>query len=257
MSADFADGIAKASQTIQSYTYPLLRVGDNALPEVFASCVFLEIAGSVYLVTAAHAIRGNPSGLLTRGSGHLIDVTGQANISRSEGKDHFDIAAIRMDEQTIRQHAISVISQRMFSTSVEVLSPHSRAICGFPVSMNKQVHSLDRDTKTFTGKCYTYFGTAVFGGDFSAFAKSSTVHVGLEYLPGTDDTGRVMSSPPSPRGISGGGAWLVPDLSHPQLVFLEGIVIECHKRARKMYVFSTRLEHVIDFINQTHKVSVH
>jgi hypothetical protein len=119
--------------------------------------------------------------------------------------------------------------------------------------MNKQLKSLDRATTTFTGKCLTYFGFAEYQGDFSPFNKSSDIHIGFDYLSGVDDNGRSLSSPPSPRGISGGGAWLVPDLNQPDLVFLEGIFIECHPVAKPRYAFSTRLEHVIAFISQTHK----
>lgn len=183
MKDDFKYVIAKVSQTIQAYTYPLLRVDANMLPELIASCLFLEVGKSIYLVTAAHALKDYGSGLLTRGNGR----------------------------------------------------------------------GLDRKTKTFNAKCYTYFGYAEYEGDFIKFKKSSDTHVGLEYGPGNDDMGRFLSSPPwPPHGISGGGAWLVPDLSCPHLVFLEGIFIEAYKHARKMYCFSTQLEHVIDFVNQTH-----
>lgn len=37
----------------------------------------------------------------------------------------------------------------------------------------------------------------------------------------------------------------MPDFSKAHQVFLEGIVIECHENR---YVFSTRIEHVIEFI---------
>lgn len=257
MDDDFKLEIAEASKKIQAYTYPLLRLNDNSLPDIIASCIFLEVNNSIYLVTAAHAIRGNTSGLLTRGNGRLIDVTGRATVSRSDGKDHFDIAAICMDNETIRKHSISVIPETMFISSVEVTNPHSRAICGFPVSMNKQGKSLDRQAKSITAKCYTFFGFSGFGGDFKEFGKSSDTHVGIEFGPGKDDAGKVLSTPPwPPRGMSGGGAWLVPDLSRPHLVFLEGIFIEGYKRAKKMYGFSTQLEHVINFINHTHNNSI-
>lgn len=251
MKDDFKYVIAKVSQTIQVYTYPLLRVDANMLPELIASCLFLEVGKSIYLVTAAHALKDYGSGLLTRGNGRLIDVVGRATVSRSEGKDHFDIAAVCIDDKIILEHEIRVIPQAMLISSVEITNPHSRAICGYPISMNKR--GLDRKTKTFNAKCYTYFGYAEYEGDFIKFKKSSDTHVGLEYGPGNDDMGRFLSSPPwPPHGISGGGAWLVPDLSCPHLVFLEGIFIEAYKHARKMFCFSTQLEHVIDFINQTH-----
>ncbi len=253
MNNEFLNGIKEASKKIESYTYPLLRVDGNALPDVIASCLFLKVEGSYYLITAAHALRGNQSGLLTRGNGCLIDVVGHATISRSSGKDDFDIAAVHVDEESVLKHNIKVIPESMFISDVDVSNSHSRAVSGFLASMNKQVEILNRKDKVLTGKCFTYFGHADFEGKYSIFNKNQETHVGIEFKPGTDDSGKHLSTPPwPPRGISGGGAWLIPDLSRPNLVFLEGIFIEGYKRAKKMYAFSTRLEHVIDFIGQTH-----
>ena len=119
--------------------------------------------------------------------------------------------------------------------------------------MNKQSKILNAQNKSLLGKCFTYFGLAKFGGNYSEFNKAPDTHIGIEFLPGTDDGGKYLSTPPwPPRGISGGGAWLIPDLNQPELIFLEGVFIEAHKRAKKMYAFSTQLPHIIDFIKQTH-----
>lgn len=249
---DFQSRITGVSKITEKYTYPLMRYDSKGLPQSIASCVFVMTAEHVYLVTAAHALRGNQSGLLTRGNGYLIDLAGHATISRSDKVDHFDIGALRIDDQFVREHEISVVPYSMFSSAVEVTGAHARAISGFPASMNKQIKSLDKSTNTVTGKCFTYVGSADFEGDFLEFGKSPEVHIGLEMLPGNDDAGTYLSTVPSPKGISGGGAWLVPDLSKPKQIFLEGIFIECHKRNKTMYAFSTRLEFVADFINQTH-----
>jgi hypothetical protein len=257
MSDEFASGIAKASSLIQRFTYPLLRFDDRGVPDVFASCVFIDVAGAIYLVTAAHALRGNSVGLLTRGKGRLFQVAGRGTVSRAEGGDHFDIGAVCVDDRAVREHEIQYVSSVMFSSSIVASNPHSRAICGFPASMNKQARSLERRTKTFIGKCYTYFGFAMYQGDFAVFGKSPTVHIGLDYLPGKDDGGRTLTSLPSPRGVSGGGAWLVPDLNRPDVVFLEGIFIECHPPRKPRYGFSTRIEQVIQFIKQTHNNGLH
>jgi hypothetical protein len=55
--------------------------------------------------------------------------------------------------------------------------------------------------------------------------------------------------------MSGGGAWLVPNLSTPDQVFLEGIFIELHRQRKQLFAFSTKLVHVIDFIRQSHTPS--
>lgn len=247
MSDNLLSIIANVSETIQQYTYPLLKFDAKGFPGSFASCVFMNVDGQVYLVTAAHALRGNNSGLLTRGNGHLVDLAGHATISRSDLEDEIDIGALLMDNQIVQEQQFRVVPDLMLSSAVEVTDPHARAISGFPVSMNKQINSLDKATKTVTGKCYTYVGHAEFNRDFREFNKSPEVHIGLELLPGNDDVGRFLSTLPSPRGVSGGGAWLIPDLSRPSLIFLEGVLIECHKRGKSMFSFSTRLEHVIEW----------
>lgn len=253
MPANFQEGIAESSKLIQEYTYPILRVGENSLPEQIGSCIFLNVDGETYLISAAHVVRGNTGGLITRGDGHLIDVVGHATVSRDEERDHFDIASIRMSDEVVRANRIRVVGPNTLITAVDVENPHARAICGFPASMNKQSKSVDGINRKVTGKSYAYFGFAEFRGEFQRFGKHAEAHVGLECGAGTDDTGKYLTTPPwPPRGLSGGGAWLIPDLDRPELVFLEGIFIEAQKHAKRMYCFSTRIEHVVDFVRQTH-----
>lgn len=240
-------GMEEVSDLIQSYTYPLFRYDEHGRPTLFASCVFLEVDESFYLVTARHALNGFTAGLLTRGRRTLFDIRGQGGMAQGVNGEEFDIAALKIDSEIVREHALRAIPPSMLTTAVEVRNPHSRAFCGFPVSKNKPADSLDRNTKMVTTRCYPYFGPADFDVDYQAFAKSAEIHVGLHYEPGPDDSGRLLTTLPSPRGSSGGGAWLVPDFSKPGQVFLEGIMIECHENR---YVFSTRIEHVIEFIRE-------
>jgi hypothetical protein len=245
MGAETIPGMKEVSDLIQSYTYPLFRYDDNGRPTLFATCIFLEVDEAVYLVTARHALSGVTTGLLTRGRRNLFDIRGTGGMAQGVNGEEFDIAVLRIDSELVREHALRAIPPTMLATTVEVHNPHSRAFCGFPVSKNKPADSLDRHTKLVTTRCYPYFGLAEFDGDYRAFGKSAEVHTGLRYEPGPDDTGRLLTTLPSPRGSSGGGAWLVPDFSKPHQVFLEGIVIECHENR---YVFSTRIEHVVEFI---------
>lgn len=253
MNEDHKLGIATASKLIEQYTYPFLTVGRNNEPVVIASCVFVNFFDQTYLITAGHALRSNNKGLFTRGNGQLIDIVGHATVSRGDTRDNFDIAAIHIDSRTILDNNIKIILPTMLTTSWEVENPHSRAIGGFPASMNKSAKILDRQTKTLTAKCFTYFGYAEFTGEYERHGKSPSTHIGIEIFPGKDDSGRYLSTPNwPPRGISGGGAWLIPNLEKPNECLLEGIFIEGHKHAKRMFGFSTRIEHVIDFVKQTH-----
>jgi hypothetical protein len=247
MEAGAIPGMKEVSDLIQSYTYPLFRYDDNGRPTLFASCIFLQVDESVYLVTARHALKGFTTRLLTRGRNNLFDIRGQGGMAQGVNGEEFDIAALRIDSAIVQEHAIRFIPRSMLATAVEVQNPHSRAFCGFPVSKNKPADALDRNTNMVTTRCYPYFGPAAFDADYRAFGKSPDIHIGLHYEPGPDDSGQLLTTLPSPRGSSGGGAWLVPDFSKPEQVFLEGIVIECYGNR---YVFSTRIEHVIEFIHE-------
>ncbi|HKJ52227.1 MAG TPA: hypothetical protein VKB27_12030 [Gammaproteobacteria bacterium] len=250
---NFQQLINKISTNIEAFTYPLLRVDSKDLPDVYASCVFVEISGKFFFITAAHAIRDHHKGLLTRGDGQLVDIEGATTLSKFPGKDHFDIAAIHIADSFVKENKIEVVGRNKFVTSVKVTNPHSRVVAGYPASMNKQNKILDKANKRFTGKSFCYFAFAEFNGDYSLFQKSPNVHVGLEFKSGKDDKGRQITTPPwPPRGFSGGGSWLIPDLNHPENFFLEGIFIEGHKRAKRMFGFSTRLKHIEDFISQPH-----
>lgn len=245
MEIETIPGMKALSDLIQSYTYPLFRYDGCGCPTLFASCVFLQVDEFVYLVTARHALKGVTTGLLTRGRSTLFDIRGHGGMAQGVNGEEFDIAVLKIDQVIADEHALRTIHPTMLATAVEVQNPHSRAFCGFPVSKNKPVDALDRKNKMVTTRCYPYFGAADFNGDYGAFGKSPDIHIGLHYEPGSDDGGRLLTTLPSPRGSSGGGAWLVPDFSKPDQVFLEGIVIECHENR---YVFSTRIEHVVEFI---------
>jgi hypothetical protein len=241
----FEAGMKAASTLIQLYTYPLLRLDDHRRPTLFASCVFLEVDRFVYLVTARHALEGISTGLLTRGPSHLFEIHGRGGMAQGVNGEEFDIAALRINLAIVDQQTLRTIPPIMLTTAVEVTNPHSRAFCGYFASKNKPVDILEPKSKTVTARCDTYFGFADFDGDYLRFKKNPNIHMGLRYDSGKDDAGRRLTTLPSPRGSSGGGAWLVPDFAKPDQIFLEGIVIECHKNN---YVFSTRIEHVVKFI---------
>jgi hypothetical protein len=56
------------------------------------------------------------------------------------------------------------------------------------------------------------------------------VHALVEYQDlGWNEKGNKVS-PPHPKGISGGGAWVVPDSFAGRAVYLDGIAIEYHQQ---------------------------
>jgi len=51
MQSETIPGMKEVSDVIRSYTYPLLQPDGNGRPAVFASCIFLQVDESAYLVT--------------------------------------------------------------------------------------------------------------------------------------------------------------------------------------------------------------
>lgn len=66
-------GMKEVSDQIQAYTYPLFHYDNDGRLALFASCVFLQVDESVYLVSAKHAPKGATSGLLTPGRSNFLE----------------------------------------------------------------------------------------------------------------------------------------------------------------------------------------
>lgn len=256
MPINLHDTLSDPLKAILEFTYPVVRMDKDAIPEQIATCVFVQVDGSNYLVSAGHALRDFVGAIHTRGHEKLAVVTGKVALTGldKDGKDHIDLAVLKVESDFIAANKINVVTQTRFSTSVIVENPHSRLISGYPISKNK--NAFDRKTGVFNGYSHTYFGFAECDVDFSLFKKSTQDHIGMEYTEAIDGSGKVFTTPIHPRGISGGGAWLLPDLRRPEMFFLEGIFIELHPNGKKRYAFSVRLEHVIGFIRQLRRDGV-
>jgi hypothetical protein len=247
-------GMTLTSKLIEQYTYPLLTKDERNKPVVIASCIFIVVSGESYLVTARHAITPINNVFFMSSNGKLVALIGQAKLSKSESKDKFDIAVVHVNSNIINSYGIKTIQRSMLASAVEVINPHSRAISGFLASKNKTIAAPDIEAGQNKANCFTYFAHPEFSGDYDLFGMSQYTHIGIELLRGTDNKNRCLSTPNwPPRGISGGGAWLIPDFEKPNEVFLEGIFIEAHRYSKRKFGFSTKIEYVVDFVRQTHK----
>ena len=70
-------------------------------------------------------------------------------------------------------------------------------------------------------------------------------HIALSYELGRNKDG-VKVNPPKPKGMSGGGLWIVPNSFEPNRIFLAGILIEHHGKV----VLATRIESVVRFVRE-------
>jgi hypothetical protein len=128
-------------------------------------------------------------------------------------------------------------------------SIHMRCIHGYPCTKNRTNHRVNEVNRTFTKYGFTYAGSSKkLQLDYPSYNKEAAKHVALQYqMDAKNDKGE-KATPPKPKGMSGGGLWLIPDSFKPKTFYLEGIAIEFRKE--KSLVFATRIEHVITFIRQ-------
>ena len=124
-------------------------------------------------------------------------------------------------------------------------SVHLNLIHGYPCSKNKQGKSLN-GTKNFKSYAFTYGGKVDKSFDrWQEFNKNKSFHTCMNYGVAKDINGEI-NTPPSPRGISGGGLWLVPNSFQLKEIYLDAIFIEYYEKEK--ISFSTKMEKVVGFI---------
>ncbi|MFP6558121.1 hypothetical protein WJ542_07300 [Paraburkholderia sp. B3] len=139
--------IGPALRREESFTYPLMceEIGKGRL-KLFASCFFINLDGSEYLVSAAHALRKfdhKKNLLLTRNSALMIEIpvlVFNAALD-ANGKDHLDMVVIKLEDGFFRKYAINVIDASMFLDLRLNMQSWGRAIFGYPESRNKSILS--------------------------------------------------------------------------------------------------------------------
>lgn len=234
---------------LRRYVYPLLIEGRGRRPELIASGQFISIDGDTYLITAAHAMRNFQGAKVigTRNGKTFVPLSGEvAHTGFGENKDVIDLAAMRLSDQFVKEHQLKVVPSNLLSTCVRITNPQNRAVIGFPLSKNKVL--FNPATSDFREYVYSYIGFGTCDVNYSLFEKSISDHIAMEYGPGNNASGDPIANLIHPRGMSGGGAWVIPDLNRPSLYFLEGVFIELHQQSGRKFTFSTRIEHVIEFI---------
>jgi hypothetical protein len=243
--------LAEIHPEVSRFTYPLFAIDDRDRPDLYASCVLLEHGGLPFIVTAAHAISeiGKTGSSVHIGARHITALAPEFVLSSPDGQDSLDIAAMIAPRELLEREEMEVLPQGRTTVSREFGNYHLRCVHGYPCNKNKQEQRLDIVNKRFTRYGFTYAGASKdIRVDYSKFKKDPQWHIALEYQRRGRDETRQIVTPPHPKGISGGGSWLVPDSTKATTVYLEGIAIEYHKS--RSLVFSTRIEHVITFIRQ-------
>ena len=243
--SEIIDQAMKQAQEIaNSYTYPVFVSDAKNKPDLIGSSVIIKLNDRYYSITASHVL----TNVLDSGSqfiigidGKYVSIIGEFVYSSHDSKDHFDIAFIELSSNFVKKNNILYLQQSKLLLDQHQV--HIAFIHGFPCSKNKQTKAL-LGTKKFKLKAYSYAG--VIKSDFydwEKLGKIESIHTCMTYRKTSN-----MNTPTNPRGISGGGLWLVPNLHEATEIYLDSILIEYHESYK--VTFSTKIRHIVEFIRE-------
>ncbi len=233
-----------AQKKADGYTYPVFIFDDNGRPDLIATAVILELDDKCYLVSAAHVFKeilkvASVPYLAT--NSRYLRVSGKYILSEGDGRDDFDIGFFQLPPSFVSKHKLQVIKFEMLRPYEFFSSFYIVLIHGYPNSKNKQSKAL-RGSTMFSISSYAYSG--MINENFlywDEIGKSKDIHTCMTY-----GKNKLKNSPVFPRGISGGGLWVVPDMKKPKEIYLDSIVIEFYKNYQ--VIFSTKIANIIAFI---------
>jgi hypothetical protein len=148
---------------------------------------------------------------------------------------------LELSDEFVADNGIKVLNENMLMTNNRFSSIHISLIHGYPCSKNKQTRAY-KTGSVFNSRAYSYASVLSDQiNDWVKHGKDKEVHTCMRYGVKSD-----RNIPTSPKGMSGGGLWLLPDLLSPTDFYLDSILIEFYKNEK--ITFSTKIEKIVDFI---------
>ena len=243
--------LAAIDPEVAQFTYPLFAVDARDRPDLYASSVLIDFDGMPVLLTAAHAVHEiTKSGSAVHiGAKHIAPLLPQFVLSSAAGRDPLDIAAMLFPAGLMQSESMKALPLARTMLSRSFPDVHIRCVHGYPCAKNRTHSRADEIHKIFTRFGFTYAGSSrELQVDYPKYGKEAVLHAVLQYQRRGKNEKGVNSTPPKPKGMSGGGLWLIPDSCNPKALYLEGIANEY--RSEKSLVFATRIEHAIAFVRQ-------
>lgn len=239
-----------AQNELSLYTYPVFATATNSRPDLIGTSVIFELDSKLYLVTASHVItylNERKSALHIAAGNNFVEIRGDVIRSVHKEKDHFDIAFIEVNAGFAKLYNLGYLPQSRILVGRNFHNPPLSFIHGYPCSKNKQARALMGGT-VFKSYAFSYAGRINKNHEnWSKYNKDDGLHICMNYGKSIDTHG-VQNIPPSPRGISGGGLWVMPNVEKPKILYLFGIFIEYFEGEN--ISFSTRIDCVVDFIKK-------
>ena len=248
-SEDILRALEASGSIADKYSCAVFTIDMNQKPELLGTAIIIERKSKSYLVTAGHVIKQANRAkreLFLAVNNHFVRLQGLFILTEGQS-DVLDLGVVALSEQFVSEHKLQSIGEDMICPW-----EHTKQVFGFshgyPVSKNKQSKAL-LGTKTFGITSYSYAGNFIeLESTFSKYKKSLTQHSCLSY--GSSSNGQKAISP---RGKSGGGVWFIEDISTPEKIFLDSILIESFDKPR--VIFSTKIGFVLRIIDQHEKLT--
>lgn len=242
--------LEETEKHLSSFTYPVFAEAENDRPILLASSVLIKFKSNIYLVTASHVI----DELNKAKSAFHLGINGKFLPLENEfvssmivdgAKDNFDIAFYKLSSDFVSQHSLNYITESQMLVNKAFKSVHLTCIHGYPCSKNKQVKAL-KGGKSFNLFAFTYAGKNIeFSSTWTKYEKNPEFHACMSYSAVRAEDGGTQN-PPAPKGISGGGVWIIPNSFEPTNVYLKGIFIEYFSSEKVS--FCTKIDKVLKFI---------
>ena len=227
-------------------TYPIFYYDYQNKPELVATGVAVSFEGTVYLITAAHAIKNRSNkvvNFLIGTNRGIVGIEGKYIVTEpnpSDGIDVYDIALVSLSDDFVSKHNLGFISKEDTHPWEFLDDDFFVFVFGFPSSRNKQAKSLkDNVFSTFQ---YSYAGKVKTEHEvFSQNKRSNTIHTCMTF-----GKNPLTNKPIHPKGCSGGGIWTIDKNG---VLYLDSIFIEYYAKAE--IAFGTKIIHVFKMLSQS------
>ncbi|MBL8258846.1 MAG: hypothetical protein JNM60_03415 [Candidatus Competibacteraceae bacterium] len=223
---------------------------ENGKPDHIGSCVLLEYHGEKIIVTAAHIIDNNNfTSLYITGESKLVQIVGSCLITAAQNndrdKDKFDFSVLPIsDELASNLGDVFFIPESNWGLHELPAKDRCCLALGFPNSRNKKI-----DAARNTVKLEPFVYTSTLKSDPKIFEEikfSMAEHYLLDFCSRhSKDFNNKITNSICPKGVSGGGLFLIEDMANPESYRPEaecsgkflGILIEQRKN-KKVLVFT-------------------
>ena len=239
------DTISQCHPILVDHSGALFAVDAAGVPDLYSSCVFLNLDDSNYLITAAHApYQIEKSGSTVHvGVKNIQEVIAKEKRTSSDGSDPLDLAVYELAAGFVEESGIKPVREEDTLIGRSFKNPHMQCMHGFPLTKNKQFNAVDMSRNVFSTYAFTYAGAQPKRAVYGLPERNASTHSVLSYNLSRRPDGQKVN-PPKPKGMSGGGLWVVPNSFDASKVYLGGILIEHIGKN----VVATRIERVADII---------